>query len=230
MYSFSERREAISELAKRNQACATSSHYYEVERERCSEYFCGPFRSWRDEIVDFSRQVKSEGQHPIHLDVCGNTVATDMEIDKSVQISMQRPIWTKGNAVVYRANIFARSGIRPILEEVVRVHGRLSLTTFLPLAGLQAFMTLGAGAAYRALVYDRLFHQLEQIVKVTRVGGYIYLERPFKMDEMLVEFIEGIPIEKRLSHIALASWAKKFSCSVRVRDDIRGPKWLLRVL
>jgi hypothetical protein len=229
-HSFAEKRAALEELRKRNTACPTRRHHYRVDRIWTNIYFSDTrLYDWQAEVEGFARHVQSTGSPALFLDVCGNTNAIRMGFDHSFQASMSHEgTLIKKAATVYRTDIFAHPGLKPVAEDITQNHGQLTLTIFRPLAGLQAYMTLGKSDAYSTLVHHRLFRQLELVVNATRVGGYIHLERPFQMDESIGEFISKTPARKRLSHVTLKSWARTLHCSVRLHHDSFGPKWLLR--
>lgn len=229
LYSFAEKRAALLELRVRNKDSQESRHHYRVNRFWTDLYFSdSQLYKWQTEIRGFASNVRSIGQPVLHLDVCGNTIATRMGFDHSFQVSMQDTRLAISKATSYRADIFTRQSLKPILEEITRENGQLTLTTFQPKAGLQSYMTLGQSEAYRDVIYHRLYQQLELIVKATRIGGYIHLERPFQMDESMVEFLRKTPPNKQLSHVTLKAWARKLQCSIRLHYDSFGHKWLLR--
>ncbi len=229
-YSSAELREAIKKLHGIQVRCAASRHNYPVDRLFTALYFTDSrLDAWLAEIKEYAKDTRLQGKPVLHLDVCGNTVATRLGFDHSYQMSMSTSSYfIERDCTAIRLDIFNPTSLKICLQKIQNERGKLTLTTFRPLAGLQAFMTLGQSEAYVDLIYNRLFKQLAFIVEATQVGGYIHLERPFQMDDTIGAFLLGDKASEMIPHITLKKWARKLHCTIRFQYGPFGHKWLLR--
>jgi hypothetical protein len=231
-FPYPELRSAIRELHRRQANCEKAEHNYRVDRGWTDDYFRNSrLFDWQTEIRTYANTLREQGCLVIHLDVCGNTVATNMGFDHSYQMSMSRyGSLIKKGVTVYRGDIFARLSLQPFLNQILAERGQLALTTFRPLAGLQRFTPIyeRERGAYQTLIYYRLYQQLAAVVAATRVGGYIHLERPFQFDDSIGDFLRKVKPHEMTGHVMLKTWARQLKCSIRLHRDSFGCKWLLR--
>jgi hypothetical protein len=230
IYSFSELRDGVMKMRSVISNNPTSSHYYRVDRSWADEYFF-QLDAWKREIVDFASTVRDSGQSAVHLDICGNTSARSLGYEHSYQFSMSTRGHWPVDCTAYRGDIFDKQALRDFLQQIEAERGKLSFTTFMPMAGLQSYTPQRSCASHRDVLYQRLFQQLEQVLLHTQVGGYVLLERPFQLDSgdgRIGDFLSRTPFKQTAFHTAVKAWAKLLKCSVRGKDSIVGGNWLLK--
>lgn len=229
-YTFSEIRTGAREMRSVIRISPKWPHHYRVDRLRADGYFF-QLDSWKKEIIDFAATMHSSKQSAVHLDICGNTTARMLGYDHSYQFSMStRGTWRE-DCTAYRGDIFDKRALRGFLEKIEAERGKLSFTTFMPMAGLQSHTPIRDCASHRDVLYRRLFQQLTLVMLHTHVGGYVLLERPFQLDfndGRISDFLSRTPFEQNIFHTAVKAWGKMLKCSVRGTDTCTGGYWLLR--
>lgn len=229
-HSFSEIRSAVRKLHQYIKINDSAEHIYRVNRPWIYEYFTDSRHDrWWDEIEGFANHVRGRDERVIHLDICGNARAS-RSFDHSYQVSMSHNEVHRGDQVTfYRRDIFDRFALRDLANDISVRGETLTLTTFRPIVGLERYTPFKVdGEVYKHIIHQRLFDQLAIVVNHTRVGGYVYLERPFQFDESIVDFILRTKPINMIGHQNMLKWARRLKCSVRMSHDSFGLKWLLR--
>jgi hypothetical protein len=229
-YSFSELRAGVIKMNSVIRNNPTLSHHYRVDRSWADEYFF-QLDAWKRDIADFATIVRDSGQSATHLDICGNTSARSLGYDHSYQFSMSEREYWPADCTACRGDIFDKRALRDFLRKIEAERGKLSFTTFMPMAGLQSYTPREDPVSHRDVLYQRLFQQLELVLRHTSVGGYVLLERPFQLDVAdgrIGDFLSRTPFEQSSFHTAIVTWSKKLRCSVRGQHNSTGGNWLLR--
>ena len=230
VHTFSEIRDGVKKMNSVISMSTNWPHHYRVDRTWTDIYFF-ELDDWEKEIYAFATTVKDSGQSAIHLDVCGNTSARGLGYEHSYQFSMStRGAWQE-NCTACRGDIFDKRALRDFLLKIEAERGKLSFTTFMPMAGLQSHSPDEDYVAHRDVLYQRLFQQLYLVLLHTHVGGYVLLERPFQFDYgdgRIENFLSRTPFKQSAFHTAVKVWAKRLKCSVRGKHNLTGGIWLLR--
>lgn len=206
--------------------------YILLDRSQTRQYF-DIHKKWLFEIEESLSKQKGK---KFHIDICGRTTACRMGFDASYCFALKTSDFVKkisiNNHFFIDGDIFNPTEFNKFILFIKENKLYPSLVTFEPVAGLHEYGLSSAISTkvpgYREFVYSYMGKRLEQVIEILRPGGYIYLEKPFQFDPVLVgEFITGTPKNQFDLSIGIKKITRNKKCRIEISNDMNGPYFLI---
>ena len=183
-------------------------------------------------------KMRANGEKIVHIDICGEasackTLKADVSYLSPLTMIPNDELRRHRNDKPLPGNIFDPNHFARLKHTVLAQDGAPALITFNPIAGLQDHDPIHADLTGEALelhgkvTYGILEKRLVDCMTMLKRGGYIFIEKPFQ-SMGTVEFLRGVPQEKRQFTLRVKELAEQNKCTVKCYADIRGPFLLVR--
>jgi hypothetical protein len=110
---------------------------------------------------------------------------------------------------------------------------RPAFVTFEPVAGLQSYTPRPQGpdvptSLHKQVCYGRLLNNLRRIIRIMRPGGYVFLGKPFALDDLtLGDQLASKPLKEYEAFKILKAFCDKERCTLHV-ESLLGIRFLIR--
>ncbi len=232
MNTFLNLRKVMHYYANTSQQKINEGDRYRLDRRYTRQYF-EIHPKWYEKIYStISKQIGRK----VHIDICGRTNASNMGFDASYCFALKTSDFIKkissANHFYFDGDIFDPVVFNMFISFIKDHKLNPSLVTFEPVAGLQEYGPCTEidrnVSRYREIVYGYLQKRLIQVITILKPGGYIYLERPFQSDPILIaDFFRGVPRNKMDISMEMKKIARRHKCKIEVSNDIHGPHFLI---
>lgn len=216
---------ALREITARR----ADDQYYRVDRRNAAEYLWDR-DDWKKLISEFFSQLGGKGHDIVFVDVCGRASARSMGATHNYSFSLQKVGTFDDNedGSQVRGDIFNSRDFYSFVN-LLRERGHFpAWVTCEPIVGLQSYAPYTKhGLLREQVVFQRLENNLRRMIEVVLPGGFIFLECPFQ-GMNLGDFIQKKSLEEYDSTLWLKDFCSRNKCSLRVKDSIVGPRFLLR--
>ncbi len=224
-----EIRKIIALLDATSKRRKTTGEHYRLNRLDGSSYL-DSFPKWQWEITSYLSELRAKGEEPVYVDICGRADGFTLGAVKCYSFSLQ-PVpnyfLPSEHRVMVSGNIFSGKDFNSFIQLLRKNGSRPAFVTFEPVAGLQYYTPDVANGLFERIVYQRLEGNLRRMYDLLLPGGFIYISRPFQLDDMR-EFFAGVPQEKSALALRIQSFCQNRRCSLQINRTIFGPRFLIR--
>lgn len=235
-HSRADIKDALRHIRRKTERKAPEEGYYGCDIKNALEYLEAT-PDWLSKITRYFVELKTLNETAVYVDVCGRARGDSIGAQVNFSYSLQPPEYpfrVNSDPGRIHGDIFNGKQYAQFLKMLRDTGNRPALVTFHPVAGLQEYSVTERRwrddpQLLHDVTYQRLAGNLRRTVEVLKEGGFIFVTEPFELGSTgTIDFVCRKPLEQYQGTLWLEPLCDQWKCSLEVRRDIFGPRWLLR--
>jgi hypothetical protein len=217
--SRSDLRAALAHLHSISEKARQRDGYYRVDRHSIAAYF-DLRNSWMRQLRSYLESLTNDKERIVCVDVCGRATGCRWGADHSYTYSLQ-PLGAftgSANESHVRGDLFNGREFGAFIKTIAANGERPAVVAFEPLAGLEAYIPFESAdlpALYPRVVYQLLEKHLREMVKIVRVGGFLYIGPPFQFLN-IGDFLCKKPQNEYDLSLKMKKVARRLNCRIQI--------------